>query len=131
MAHKAIREADGKRMLARLFKDYSEGKYSISDKIVTVDPCTDVEKLPKQYEWLTNEKLVVKPDQLIKRRGKNNLVLVNVGKPHQAALRLPSPANPVQHPGDSRLADAQTTRVRSGRLPGDPSPRARTGTVPQ
>ena len=77
MAHKAIREADGKRMLARLFKDYSEGKYSISDKIVTVDPCTDVEKLPKQYEWLTNEKLVVKPDQLIKRRGKNNLVLVN------------------------------------------------------
>ena len=28
MAHKAIREADGKRMLARLFKDYSEGKYA-------------------------------------------------------------------------------------------------------
>ena len=27
MAHKAIREADGKRMLARLFKDYSDGKY--------------------------------------------------------------------------------------------------------
>ena len=77
MAHKAIREADGKRMLARLLKDYSEGKYSISDKIVTVDPCTDMEKLPKQYEWLTTEKLVVKPDQLIKRRGKNNLVLVN------------------------------------------------------
>ena len=36
MAHKAIREADGKRMLARLFKDYSEGKYVISDKIVSV-----------------------------------------------------------------------------------------------
>ena len=77
MAHKAIREADGKRMLARLFKDYSDGKYSISDKIVTVDPCTDMERLPKQYEWLATEKLVVKPDQLIKRRGKNNLVLVN------------------------------------------------------
>ncbi len=77
MAHKAIREADGKRMLARLFKDYSEEKYDVSDKIVTVDPCTDMVKLPKQYEWLTTEKLVVKPDQLIKRRGKNNLVLVN------------------------------------------------------
>ena len=77
MAHKAIREADGKRMLARLFKDYSDGKYVISDKIVTVDPCSNLEKLPNQFKWLTSEKLVVKPDQLIKRRGKNNLVLIN------------------------------------------------------
>ncbi len=77
MAHKAIREADGKRMLARLFKDYSEEKYDIPDKIVTVDPSTDMNKLPKMHKWLTTEKLVVKPDQLIKRRGKNNLVLLN------------------------------------------------------
>ena len=76
MAHKAIREADGKRMLARLFKDYSDGKYTISDKIVTVKPDTDMAKLPIQYKWLTTEKLVVKPDQLIKRRGKNKLILV-------------------------------------------------------
>ena len=34
-------------------------------------------KLPKQHKWLTTEKLVVKPDQLIKRRGKNKLVLFN------------------------------------------------------
>ena len=34
-------------------------------------------KLPSQYKWLTTEKLVVKPDQLIKRRGKNNLILVD------------------------------------------------------
>ena len=33
-------------------------------------------KLPIQYKWLTTEKLVVKPDQLIKRRGKNKLILV-------------------------------------------------------
>ena len=77
MAHKAIREADGKRMLARLFKDYSEGKYCISDKVVSVGPDTDMAKLPNQYKWLTTEKLVVKPDQLIKRRGKNKLILVN------------------------------------------------------
>ncbi|MCW4010845.1 MAG: ATPase [Candidatus Bathyarchaeota archaeon] len=76
MAHKAIREADGKRMLARLFKDYSNGKYVISDKCVTVGPDTDMTELPNQYKWLTTEKLVVKPDQLIKRRGKNNLILV-------------------------------------------------------
>ncbi len=77
MAHKAIREADGKCMLARLLKDYSEGKYTVSDKIVSVGPDTDLAKLPKQYKWLNTEKLVVKPDQLIKRRGKNKLILVN------------------------------------------------------
>jgi len=77
MAHKAIREADGKRMLARLLKHYSNGKFDISDKVVTVEPDTDMTKLPDQYKWLTTEKLVVKPDQLIKRRGKNKLVLVD------------------------------------------------------
>ncbi len=78
MAHKAIREADGKRMLASLIKEYSQGRFVISDKIVTVTPDTDMTKLPVQYPWLTTEKLVVKPDQLIKRRGKNKLVLADV-----------------------------------------------------
>jgi ATP citrate (pro-S)-lyase len=78
MAHKAIREADGKRMLARLLKDYSDGKYEILDKIVTVEPNTNMDKLPNKFKWLITEKLVVKPDQLIKRRGKNKLVLVGV-----------------------------------------------------
>jgi ATP citrate (pro-S)-lyase len=77
MAHKAIREADGKRMLARLFKNYSNGMFNIPDKYVTVGPDTDLTKLSIQHKWLTSEKLVVKPDQLIKRRGKNKLVLVN------------------------------------------------------
>ena len=76
MAHKAIREADGKRLLARLIKGYSNGQFDISDKVVTVGPDTDMTKLPDQYKWLATEKLVVKPDQLIKRRGKNNLILV-------------------------------------------------------
>ena len=76
MAQKAIREGDGKRMMARLLKEYSGGKYSVEDKYVTVGPETDMAKLPAQYKWLTKEKLVVKPDQLIKRRGKNKLILV-------------------------------------------------------
>ncbi len=77
MAHKAIREADGKRMLARLLKDYSGGTFNISDKVVTIGPDTNMANLPTQYSWLTTNKLVVKPDQLIKRRGKNKLILVN------------------------------------------------------
>ena len=76
MAHKAIREADGKRMLARLFKNYSKEEFEIPDKIVTVELETDMTKLPIQNKWLTTEKLVVKPDQLIKRRGKNKLILI-------------------------------------------------------
>ncbi len=77
MAHKAIREADGKRMLACLLKNYSNGKYEVSDKIVSINPSTDLTKLPSQYKWLLTEKLVVKPDQLIKRRGKNKLILAD------------------------------------------------------
>jgi ATP citrate (pro-S)-lyase len=77
MAHKAIREADGKRMLSRLLKDYSSQNFNIPNKIVTVTPETDMNKIAKENKWLKTEKLVVKPDQLIKRRGKNNLVLVD------------------------------------------------------
>jgi ATP citrate (pro-S)-lyase len=77
VAHKAIREADGMRMMARLLKEYSNGKFEVSNKVVTVASDTDMTQLPNQYRWLQTEKLVVKPDQLIKRRGKNKLVLVN------------------------------------------------------
>lgn len=77
MAHKAIREADGKRMLARLLNNYSNGKYNVSDKVVSVGPGTDLTQLANQHKWLTTERLVVKPDQLIKRRGKNKLILVD------------------------------------------------------
>ena len=36
MAHKAMREADGMRMLSHLLKDYSTEKSEVSDKIVSV-----------------------------------------------------------------------------------------------
>jgi ATP citrate (pro-S)-lyase len=78
MAQKAIREADGKRMIARLLKECTNGKYTIDEKFVTVGPQTDLKKLPTTYKWLMKEKLVVKPDQLIKRRGKSKLLLLNV-----------------------------------------------------
>jgi len=77
MAQKAIREADGKRMMARLLKDYTDGKYKIEDRYITIGPDTDLKKLPGKYKWLAKEKLVVKPDQLIKRRGKSKLLLLN------------------------------------------------------
>jgi len=77
MAQKAIREADGKIMMARLLKDYTGGKYKIQNSFISVGPDTDLKKLPDKYKWLQKEKLVVKPDQLIKRRGKSKLLLLN------------------------------------------------------
>jgi len=77
MAQKAIREADGKKMIARLLKEYTNGKYTVEDRFLTIGPDTDFNQLPTTYKWLMKEKLVVKPDQLIKRRGKSKLLLLN------------------------------------------------------
>lgn len=68
-------------MIARLLKDYTEGKYTINDQFITIGPDTDMKKLPNKYPWLKKEKLVVKPDQLIKRRGKSKLLLLNATWP--------------------------------------------------
>ena len=38
----------------------------------------ELSALPKSAPWLLTERLVVKPDQLIKRRGKNGLVKLGV-----------------------------------------------------
>lgn len=72
MAQRAIREADGKKMIARLLKEYT-----LEDRIISIAPDTDLKALPKQHGWLEKEPLVVKPDQLIKRRGKSKLLLLN------------------------------------------------------
>ena len=77
MAQRAVREYDGKQMIARLLKEYSNGKYVVENKFVQVTPETDFKKLGEKHPWLLKEKLVVKPDQLIKRRGKNKLLLLN------------------------------------------------------
>ena len=77
MAQKAIREADGKNMIAHLLKEYTNGAYTIENKFISIGPQTDLKKLPTTYKWLAKEKLVVKPDQLIKRRGKSKLLLLN------------------------------------------------------
>jgi ATP citrate (pro-S)-lyase len=82
MAHKPIREADAKSMLARLLKDYTPRKCTIQDRFISVGPDTDLKTLPEKYAWLNEKKLVVKPDQRFKRRGKNNLILLNASWPN-------------------------------------------------
>lgn len=77
MAQKAIREYDGKKILSEFLPHYSGDTIKINQRFVQISPDTDLDGLIKEHPWLTSEKLVVKPDQLIKRRGKNNLLLLN------------------------------------------------------
>jgi ATP citrate (pro-S)-lyase len=79
MAQRAIREYDGKRMMARWMNSQTKGAtyYTLEDKVVQVGPHTELAMLPETHPWLHNERLVTKPDQLIKRRGKSGLVLLD------------------------------------------------------
>uniref|UniRef100_T1J8J3 ATP-citrate synthase n=1 Tax=Strigamia maritima TaxID=126957 RepID=T1J8J3_STRMM len=73
MSAKAIREATGKELLNKHL-----GEFAVKSHYVSVDENTKWDSLTHEYPWLLNEKLVVKPDQLIKRRGKLGLIKVNV-----------------------------------------------------
>ena len=71
MSAKSVREYHGKKLLAR----HLEG---VDDRMCLVTGSTDLDSLSISNPWLQDTKLVVKPDQLIKRRGKHGLVGVNL-----------------------------------------------------
>lgn len=84
MSAKAIREYYGKQLMARWLPEYSNGRHTIEKKQVLITPDvlepnkgTSFETIAQDNPWLLTEKLVVKPDQLIKRRGKAGLLAVN------------------------------------------------------
>ncbi len=85
MAQRAIREADGKRMLARWLGELSGGRWHLADRYLSVGPGVELASLPARVPWLTSERLVVKPDQLVKRRGKSGLLLLDADWPAAAA----------------------------------------------
>ncbi|OGI64616.1 hypothetical protein A2642_04450 [Candidatus Nomurabacteria bacterium RIFCSPHIGHO2_01_FULL_39_10] len=69
MAHRKIREFDGKHLLAKALNlDY---------KAILITPLTNLATLPQQHPWLLQKPLVAKPDQLFGKRKQYNLVLVN------------------------------------------------------
>lgn len=78
MSRKKIREYDAKKMLSANLAKYGYGglklEGALADKNAVQD---DFEKLAKEHGWLKTKKLVVKPDQLIGKKGKHNLVLLN------------------------------------------------------
>ncbi len=77
MAQKAIRECTGKQMMSRWLHSNGNGKYGLDNRFVQVAPDVSFERLVRDNPWLLEERLVTKPDQLIKRRGKSGLILLN------------------------------------------------------
>ncbi len=76
MAQRAVREYDVKRMLKQLWKEYFGETIIYAGKSIQVNPASDWDHLKAENDWLEKEKLVVKPDQLIGKRGKHGLILL-------------------------------------------------------
>ncbi|KAG0730231.1 ATP-citrate synthase [Chionoecetes opilio] len=72
MSAKAIREVTGKTLL----NNHLPSGASATCRFAAVTQDTQWADLVQQHPWLKTEKLVVKPDQLIKRRGKLGLIKV-------------------------------------------------------
>lgn len=74
MSARAVSEASGKRILNSQLEANCGAAVC---RFASVTPETNWDKLGAENGWLNSEKLVVKPDQLIKRRGKLGLIKVN------------------------------------------------------
>lgn len=66
MSARAIREATGKNLINRHLAETA----AVKCRFASVAPDTKFSDLIAENPWLKTDKLVVKPDQLIKRRGK-------------------------------------------------------------
>ena len=74
MSAKAIREAKGKQLLSKYLSSVIS---PIKVASYSTEPATSWDALVTANPWLLTYKLVVKPDQLIKRRGKLGLIKIN------------------------------------------------------
>lgn len=73
MSAKAIREATGKDLINKHLSQTA----AVKCRFATVTETTNWNDLVVEQPWLQTQRLVVKPDQLIKRRGKLGLIKVN------------------------------------------------------
>ncbi len=87
MAQRAIREYDGKAIFSKHWEKYFSG-FHYGFKSVLVSSGDELKKKAEEhgFEWLKQEPLVVKPDMLFGKRGKNGLVLFKDKKPGDVSL---------------------------------------------
>ncbi|KAF6724986.1 ATP-citrate synthase [Oryzias melastigma] len=76
MSAKAISEQTGKEFLYKHISPSAAVQNRFHYATVTAE--TDWDRLTQENQWLLTKRLVVKPDQLIKRRGKLGLVGINL-----------------------------------------------------
>lgn len=74
MSAKAIREAKGKQLLSKYLSSVIS---PVKVATYSTELSTSWDSLVSANPWLLTQKLVVKPDQLIKRRGKLGLIKIN------------------------------------------------------
>jgi len=74
MAQKAIREYTAKNLMLRHLPGYLPEEIKFSVKSALVTPEITAGELIDENPWMKTEKLVVKPDMLIGKRGKNKLI---------------------------------------------------------
>jgi ATP citrate (pro-S)-lyase len=72
MSAKGIHETKGKQLLSKYL-----GQTVAAINAIRYDGSVSWDSLASSNPWLLSQKLVVKPDQLIKRRGKLGLIKVN------------------------------------------------------
>ena len=82
MSAKAIREFDGKLLLSHFLQTPDSSAALVASIVTKSHDAKSVEASFAQaevtYPWLKTTRLVCKPDQLIKRRGKNGLLGINL-----------------------------------------------------
>lgn len=74
MVQKPVRENDGKVLLIAHLKRLGAPGIFLPQPPVLIGPSTDLASLVSTSPWLLSRRLVVKPDHLIKRRGKLGLI---------------------------------------------------------
>ncbi len=77
MAQKGIREFTAKKMMQKHLPKYLFGEVKYSIKTALVTPDRSLDEIAEQEPWITKDRLVVKPDMLIGKRKKNQLILLN------------------------------------------------------
>lgn len=77
MAQRPIREYEAKRMLAEHWRRYVGELFDFPGRLAGVTPETDLEELAAENDWIGKEKLVVKPDMIVGKRGKHGLILLD------------------------------------------------------
>ncbi|RLA75254.1 MAG: ATPase [Epsilonproteobacteria bacterium] len=85
MAQKAIREYDAKSILAKHWDDFFPG-FTYTYETLLVANGKQILNEANVKDWVSKKPLVVKPDMLFGKRGKNNLVLFKDQKPGDISL---------------------------------------------